>query len=184
MRRIIMRKGAGALHRALQRVDPQSAARLAENDAERIIRAYEVYLVSGKPMSLWQQQPRDALRGFRWLKIGVDVPRKLLYQRIDKRVEEMVQGGFLEEVRGLLERFPRSSHAFKAIGYRQVAEHLEGKLSLEQAIEETKKESRHYAKRQITWFRSEPGIIWLDGRLELNDLQQRSAALVSAFLGK
>jgi tRNA dimethylallyltransferase len=182
MRRIIARKGAKILHNALKKIDPQSASRLADNDAERIIRAYEIYLVSGKPMSWWQQQPRDALQGFLWLKIGINVPRELLYQRIDRRVDEMIKGGLLEEVQRLLEQFPRSS--FKAIGYRQVAEYLGGKLSLGQAIEDTKKESRHYAKRQLTWFRSEPGVIWLDGQQELKDLEQQSSALVAEFLEK
>jgi len=182
MRNIIRRKGSRILHHALKRIDSQSAARIAETDAERIIRAYEIFLVSQKPMSWWQQQPRDAFRGYRWLKIGIDVPREQLYQRINQRVEEMFQAGFLEEVRGLLERFPRSSHAFKAIGYRQIAEHLDGQLSLEQAVEETKKQSRHYAKRQLTWFRADPSILWLDGRLDPNELQIRAAALIAEFL--
>jgi tRNA dimethylallyltransferase len=143
----------------LQRVDPESARRLDSSDAERIIRAYEVYLISGKPMSWWQKQPRDAFKGYRWLKLGIAVPREHLYERINQRVEEMLKGGFLEEVRGLLDRFPRSSQAFKAIGYRQIAEFLEGRLSYQQAIEETKIESRRYAKRQMTWFRSDYSIV-------------------------
>ncbi len=182
MRKIIACKGSRILHRALKRIDPQSATRIAETDAERIIRAYEVYLVSQKPMSWWQQQPRDVFSEYRWLKISIDVPREQLYQGINQRVDEMFHAGFLEEVRGLLEKFPRSSHAFKAIGYRQIAEHLDGQSSLEQAIEETKKQSRHYAKRQLTWFRADPGIIWLDGRLNSNELQARAAALITEFL--
>ena len=133
-------------------------------------------------MSWWQQQPRDAFLGYRWLKIGIAVPREQLYQRIDERVEEMFQAGFLEEVRGLLERFPKASHAFKAIGYRQAAEYLGGRLTLPQAIQETKKQSRHYAKRQLTWFRSDPDIIWLDGRLDSSELQTRASDLVTEFL--
>jgi len=182
MRRIIQRKGPRILHRALQRVDPPSAARIAEKDAERIIRAYEVYLVSGKSMSWWQEQPRDALRGFRWLKLGIDLPREQLYRNIDRRVEEMFQAGFLEEVRWLLGKFPRSSQAFKAIGYRQVAEYLEGTISLEQALEETRKESRHYAKRQLTWLRSDRNILWLDGQTGFDELRQKASALISGFL--
>jgi tRNA dimethylallyltransferase len=182
MREIIGRKGPRILHRALRRVDPQIAVRIAETDAERIVRAYEVYLASGKPMSWWQQQPRDALGGCRWLKIGIDVPRKQLYQRIDQRVDDMFRAGFLEEVRDLRARFPKASHAFQAIGYRQVAEYLDGGLSFEQAMEETKKQSRHYAKRQLTWFRADPGIVWLDGRLDSNELKTRAADLVAEFL--
>ncbi len=181
MRRIIERKGSRILHRAMQRIDPESAAKIAEADAERIVRAFEIYLVSGKPMSWWQRQPREAFHGYRWLKIGIDTPRDQLYQRINQRVEEMFQAGLVEEVRGLLERFPKSSNAFKAIGYRQVTEYLDGRLSLAQAIEETKTQSRHYAKRQVTWFRSDPDIVWLDG-LDASDFQTKAADLVRKFL--
>jgi tRNA dimethylallyltransferase len=182
MRRIVSRKGSGILHRALDRVDPESAARIAENDAERTIRAYEMYLISGKTMNWWQEQPRDALKGYRWLKIGIDFPRDQLYTNIEQRVDEMFARGFLNEVRQLLERFPRESNAFKAIGYRQVAEHLEGGLTFEQALEETKRESRRYAKRQLTWFRSDRDIFWLDGQSGAEALQHRAADLLSHFL--
>ncbi len=182
MRKIIARKGPGILHRALMRVDPQSAARIAKMDAERIIRAYEVYLASGKSMDWWQQHPRDAFRGCRWLKIGIALPREQLYQRINQRVEDMYKGGLLEEVQALLERFPRTSQAFKAIGYRQAVEYLGGRISLQQAIEDTQKESRHYAKRQLTWFRADAGIVWLDGQLDPGELQTRAAELVTEFL--
>ncbi len=182
MRRIIKRKSAKILHRALQRVDPECARRLAERDAERIIRAYEVYLVSGKSMSWWQQQPRDALKGYRWLKIGIEISREQLYRRIEQRVEEMFHSGFLEEVSSLREKFPRESKAFKAIGYRQIAEYIDGKLSYQQAIDSTKTESRHFAKRQRTWFRADRSIIWLDGQADFPDLKDRASALISAFL--
>ena len=181
MRRIVNLKGLGILHRALHRIDPGSAARIAENDAERIIRAYEMHLLSGKNMSWWQEQPRDALKGYRWLKIGIDIPRDQLYLRIERRVDEMFEHGFLDEVKQLLEKFPRESNAFKAIGYRQVAEHLEGRLTFEQTLEETKRESRRYAKRQLTWFRSDRDIVWLDGQAA-EALQSKAAAMVSGFL--
>jgi tRNA dimethylallyltransferase len=183
MRRILQRKGPQILHRALRRVDPLCAAKIADMDAERIIRAYEVYLTSGKPMHWWQQQPRDTFHGFRWLKIGINFPRDQLYQRINDRVDEMFRRGLMEETRDLLARFPRTCQAFKAIGYRQAAACLEGSIPLDQAIEETKKESRHYAKRQMTWFRSDADIVWLDGRLDFSTLNQKAAGLISDFLG-
>jgi tRNA dimethylallyltransferase len=184
MRKIIRRKGSRILHRFLQRVDPASAAKIAETDAERIIRAYEVYLISRKPMSWWQRQPRDTLKGYRWLKLGLRVPREQLYQRINQRAEKMFQAGFLEEVRLLIDRFPGESHAFKAIGYRQAAEYLEGRLTLAEAIDETKKQSRHYAKRQLTWFRADSEIVWLDGQLNSSELRIQAADLVNEFLNK
>jgi tRNA dimethylallyltransferase len=184
MRKIIKQKGPQVLHRALNRIDPHCAAKIADTDAERIIRAYEVYLTSGKTMHWWQQQPRDTFHGYRWLKIAISLPREQLYQRINQRVEEMFRHGLLDETRTLLSRYPKTSQAFKAIGYRQAAACLEGCLQLDQAIDETKKESRHYAKRQMTWFRSAPDVIWLDGQLDFSDLQQRAADLITAFLPK
>lgn len=184
MRQIIKRKGPKILHRSLRRIDPKSAERIAETDAERVIRAYEVYLATGKPLSWWRQKPRDSLEGYRWLKIGIRVPREQLYRRIDQRAEEMFRSGFLDEVQQLMSRFPSECHAFKAIGYRQAVEYFEGKLTLEQTIEETKKQSRHYAKRQLTWFRSDPDITWLEVESNLEALQTKAADLIEDFLKK
>jgi tRNA dimethylallyltransferase len=182
MRHIIQRKGPRVLHRALQHIDPECAARIAQMDAERIIRAYEVYLVSGKSMTWWQQQPRDALQGFRWLKIGINLPRDRLYERINQRVDDMFRNGLLDETRELLKQFSPHSQAFKAIGYRQAAACIEGRMTESEAVEETKMHSRRYAKRQLTWFRADPAAIWLDGSLEPEELQRRAADLVADFL--
>lgn len=184
MRKVIRRKSPQALHRALQRVDPECAAKITAMDAERVIRAYEVYLVSGKTMTWWQKQPRDAFKGFRWLKIGIDIPRDALYERINKRVDEMFQRGLMAEVRELLQKFSPNSQAFKAIGYRQAVECIEGRMTESEAIEETKKQSRHYAKRQLTWFRADPSIVWLAGNQETTELQSRAEDLVERFLRK
>jgi tRNA dimethylallyltransferase len=184
MRKIIRRKNSAVLHRYLQKADPVSAARIAPADADRIIRAYEVYLLTGRTMGWWQNQPRDAFLGYRWLKIGIDTPREQLYERINNRVIEMFRGGLLEEVTQLLTKFPRQAHAFKAIGYKQAIAHLDGSIALQQAIEETQIESRHYAKRQLTWFHSDPNIIWLDGQLDMSEIRERAAALIEAWLGK
>lgn len=182
MRTIIRHKGPEILHRALQKIDPFSAAKISANDADRIIRAYEVYLVSGRPMSWWQQQPRDAFKEFRWLKIGIDLPRDLLYQRINERVAGMFAGGLLEEVEALLKTYSPACHAFKAIGYRQAAEYIGGKIPLSQAIEETKQESRRYAKRQLTWFRADPDILWLDGKLNPEGLFLKASKAIQEFI--
>ena len=133
-------------------------------------------------MSWWQQRPRNALSGYRWLKIGILIPRPELYGRINRRVEEMFRRGFLEEVQGLMDRYPRNAPAFKAIGYRQVVDYLDGKSSIEEAIEETKIESRRYAKRQMTWFRRDPDIQWIEDEGEPERLQKSAEALVEGFL--
>jgi tRNA dimethylallyltransferase len=182
MRRILERKGPRPLHRALRRVDPEAAAAISETDASRIVRAYEVYLTSGKPISWWRRQRTDRLEGFSWLKLGLYWPRQLLYQRIDRRVIDMHASGFVEEVRSLLQRYPKSCHAFKAIGYRQIVQFLEGRCDLEQAIRDTQMESRRYAKRQLTWFRSDPEIVWLDANSDWQELQTQAHKLVTAHL--
>ena len=182
MRIIIERKGPKVLHRALERVDPHSAGRIAEADGDRIIRAYEIYLASGRTMSWWQQQPRNTLQGYRWLKIGIHLPRPTLYERINARVDEMFQRGFLEEVKTLTALHSENSPAFKAIGYRQAIDYFNGKRSLEEAVEDTKKESRRYAKRQMTWFRRDPDIRWIEGACEKENLEARAEDLVEKYL--
>jgi tRNA dimethylallyltransferase len=184
MRAIVQRKGAKILHRLLERTDPEAAARIAPNDAERIIRACEIYLVSGKNMSWWQNRPRDALTGYRWLKIGIDMPRELLYQKINLRVERMFSNGLLDETRRLLEIYPASCPAFKAIGYRQAAEYLADRVTLAQAVESTQMESRRYAKRQITWFRADRKIIWLRAESDFDDatIIEQALSAVRGFI--
>ncbi len=183
MRRIVEHRGSRSLHAALQNVDPSSAARIAPTDAARVVRAYEIYLVTGRPMSWWQRQPKDPLLEFRWLNLAPSWSREALYHRIDRRVEEMVAGGFVEEVRSLLTRYPRACHAFKAIGYRQIASYLDGEYSLESAIEDTQRESRRYAKRQLTWFRGLKGLIWLEAANDLDAAYARAFELVGNYLG-
>lgn len=182
MRRIVARRGPKSIYAALRRIDPETAARLAPADAERNIRAYEIYLLTGKTMSWWQNQPKNELLRFRWLKLGIRWPRQQLYARIDQRVEEMLRRGFVGEVQTLIARFPRDCHAFKAIGYRQIVGYLEGKWSLEQAIADTQRESRRYAKRQLTWFRADPDIVWLDATLGPETLLEQASDAVAGFL--
>jgi tRNA dimethylallyltransferase len=182
MRRVLERRGSVRLHRALARVDPEAAGRISPADASRIVRAYEVFLLTGKPISCWQQQPTDQLTGFRWLKLAISWPREALYERIDRRVDTMIQRGFIEEVRELLRSYPPDSHAFKAIGYGQIAAFLEGRTKLEDAVEEIKRETRRYAKRQLTWFRAENGVRWLEGTLGADRIEAQAAELVSSFV--
>ena len=173
----------GSLYRILLRADPVSAGRISRADTARIIRALEVYFLSGKPISWWQKETGERLAGFRWLKLGIQWPRELLYQRINARANAMFEGGLVEEVRTLLERFPRDCNAFKAIGYRQVADYLAHELTFDQAVEEVQRESRRYAKRQLTWFRADPEIVWLDGTSGEARLIQEAMAAVRTFIG-
>jgi tRNA dimethylallyltransferase len=179
---ILQRKGAPYLHRRLQRIDPQTAGRIASTDASRTVRAYEIYLLTGKTMEWWQQQARDSLKGFRWLKLGISWPREKLYQRINLRVEEMFQQGLVEEVRRLVEKYPKDCHAFTAIGYRQIIEYLDGALSLDQAIHDTQQATRNYAKRQLTWFRADGGVTWLQTSEDIEATAAEASRLIRTFL--
>ncbi len=183
MREIIRRRGPACLHRALSRVDPQSAGRISPVDRSRIVRAYEVYLLTGKPISRWHEQKPGRLLGFRWLKLGLNWPREELYRRINLRVEAMFHAGFVEEVRNLLASYPRDCHSFKAIGYRQIADCLDGRCLLDEALRATQQESRRYAKRQLTWFRGMPDVLWLDASRDWDTLESEAFRLVESHLG-
>ena len=153
-------QGLPALLARLQALDPATARRLAKGDTYRIVRALEVVEATGHPLSEahaahgFQDRPYDTL------KLGLELPREELYRRIEARVDAMVAQGWLEEVRGLLPRYPPGIKPLQALGYRHLVAHLEGRLSLAEATEQTKKETRRYAKRQLTWFRADPEVRW------------------------
>lgn len=155
------RRGVESLHRLLKRLDPDSAARLGPRDRQRLVRALEVRLSAGRPLSsVLRDEPFGAER-YDAVKIGLDMDRKALYARIDARVDEFFAAGLVDEVRGLLRAGRRASaNAFKALGYREVAAHLRGTIPLEEAVALTRRNTRRYAKRQMTWFRKEPEVAW------------------------
>jgi tRNA dimethylallyltransferase len=152
------------LHRLLGRLDPASAARIHSNDAPKLIRAIEVCLVARRPMSQIMSQPmaRDPLSGFRLLRIGLNPPRKPLYDRLNQRAAVMFASGLVEETRGLLDRFGPVK-ALDSLGYRQALGVVRGECSVEEATAAAQQGHRNYAKRQLTWFRREPDVAWLEG---------------------
>jgi tRNA dimethylallyltransferase len=157
------REGNGVLLDRLRTVDPMAAGRLHVNDRLRIIRALEVYQQSGQPFSAHQSGHGFAEEWCTALKIGIDVPRDELYRRINLRVEQMLADGLVEEVQGLLAAgYDRNLKALRSIGYKEICAYLAGELSLSEATELIKRDTRHYAKRQLTWFKREAGIIWVE----------------------
>lgn len=171
----------GSLHRVLSRLDPVAAARIHANDKNKIMRALEVRLVEGKPISEAFQRGRDGLRGFRPCKIGLNPPRALLYQRLDARTTGMFEHGLIEEVQGLLARgVPPGAKPFESLGYKQALQTIEGRLTREQAVAATQLETRRYAKRQLTWFRKEHGVRWLDGFGDESSLQRNALSLLTS----
>lgn len=158
-------KGAPALHRRLQDVDPAAASRIHPNDLRRIVRALEVHEATGRPISEQQTQFGSPSPRFDCVLAGIRRDRGELYDRINRRVDAMFAQGLVEEVRALLARPGGISHAAaQFVGYREVIAHLRGELSLGDAIERVKARTRQFAKRQGTWFRSFPQIRWVEAR--------------------
>jgi tRNA dimethylallyltransferase len=166
LRRMAARHGPARLHRFLSSLDPASAARLAPADGQRVVRALELALLGGATWSerLAREGTWSAARErYRSLKIGLDLERGALVDRLAARVDAFFEAGLVEEVRSLLAAgVPESANAFKAIGYREVIAALGAGEDPDTVREAVKISTRRYAKRQRTWFRAEPGIVWLD----------------------
>ncbi|RXT15205.1 tRNA (adenosine(37)-N6)-dimethylallyltransferase MiaA [Ammoniphilus sp. CFH 90114] len=153
--------GKEALHQRLQAIDPITAKRLHQNDVKRVIRALEIYELTGKPMAEYQQRSSES--PYQLCLLGLTMERTLLYERINMRVDLMISQGLVAEVQRLLDQgYDSSIPSLQGIGYKEVIDYLHGKTSLDEAIERIKKNSRNFAKRQLTWFRSMKDINWLD----------------------
>lgn len=153
--------GAEYLHARLTLVDPASAERIAVTDLVRIVRALEVYEQTGIPLSEHQQAHSFHGKDYAALHLGIDFPRETLYQRVEARVDMMMAAGLQDEVRGLLARgYTRELKPMQALGYKQLCEHLAGESTLEEAVRRIKRDTKHYAKRQLTWFKSDP-VKWV-----------------------
>ena len=155
---------AGLLHRLLRRLDPVAAARIHPNDFNKQIRAIEVCLSERRPMTDQFGKGRDPLTGYRIIRIGLDPPRPELHARIDARVTHMFDSSLIDEVREILQRrCPRTAKPFESLGYKEALAVVEGRLSTTEAIRLAQNETRQYAKRQMTWFRREPDVVWIKG---------------------
>jgi len=157
------REGVSHLHEALRLIDPEAAGRISANDAKRIIRALEVYRLTGKPISSFQKQFEAERPRHDWTIIGLRREKAVESHRINARVKKMIELGLVDEVKSLLaEEKPLSPQARCAIGYAEIIDHLEGRMSLEDAVEEIKKNTRRLAKGQRTWFKTFRQVNWLD----------------------
>ena len=174
LNRIRERHGSEHLHRLLKRLDPLAAENYYPRDWPRIQRAIEVHLQTGR--SIMDQRPERAEpheSAHRLRILALNPPRAELYQRINERTEVHFKAGLVDEVKDLLARgFSPASNALGAHGYRRVVEYLQGLRDLDSALEQTKLDVRHYAKRQLTWFRHEAGVEWFDGFGEENRIQR------------
>jgi tRNA dimethylallyltransferase len=177
--RTARKHGRNWLHRLLKRLDPASAVRIHSNDTPKLIRALEVCLAARKPMS--EVLARDPLTGFRLLRIGLNPPRKELYARLDARCATMFAAGLMDETRGLLARYGPVK-AFDALGYRQARAVLAGEMNQAEAIAATQQAHRNYAKRQLTWFRREPEVHWINCFGDDPETARAAAELIGVHL--
>ncbi|MDT8441023.1 MAG: tRNA (adenosine(37)-N6)-dimethylallyltransferase MiaA [Desulfuromonadales bacterium] len=163
LRAIAESEGSAVLHRRLAEVDPVAAVRLHPNDLVRIERALEVHALTGRPLSQLQQEHAFAQRRYRTLKIGLDLDRQELIARIDRRATRMFAEGLLDETRRLLAAgYDPASTALRTIGYRQAVAVLRAEMTEAEALDDLQRATRRYAKQQLTWFRRDKSIIWLD----------------------
>jgi tRNA dimethylallyltransferase len=170
--------GLPALYKRLLHLDPATAMRLHPHDTYRIVRALEVMEATGRPLSALIAAHRFQDSPYQVLKLGLALPREELYQRIELRVEIMLEQGWLDEVRGLLERYPPTLKPLQALGYRHLINYLTGRWSWPEALTLLARDTRRYAKRQLTWFGSDPQIRWFHP-----DQTEDMARLLAEFFG-
>jgi tRNA dimethylallyltransferase len=175
------RRGLRHLHEELRRVDQEAAVRISPNDLRRVVRALEVFRLTGIAISEHQRRHRFASHHWDTLTIGLSLPRDELYQAINRRFDAMIEAGLIDEVRALVAR----GHAFDrppldSIGYREIAASISGELTFPEALEQAKRASRQLAKRQLTWFRKERDILWMDAR----EGSDRARELLARFFAR
>ena len=154
--------GAEALHAELEKIDPKSAEDIPAGNVKRVVRALEFYKLSGKRISEHNEEQKAKGSPYNFAYFVLNDHRNLLYDRIEKRIDEMLEEGLVEEVHGLKNRgFTKDMVSMKGLGYKEILDYLDGNLTLEEAVYILKRDTRHFAKRQLTWFRREPEVSWI-----------------------
>ena len=175
------KRGRGWLYQILMRLDPKSAERIHPHDKPKLIRALEICIAARQPMSQAWEQGREALKGFRILRIGLEPDRDYLYQRINKRAAEMFRAGLVEETKMLLEKYGEA-RPFDSLGYKQARGLIRGQLREMDAIALAQQGHRNYAKRQLTWFRREPDMYWLHGFGDEPRIRKKAMEMIEQML--
>jgi tRNA dimethylallyltransferase len=173
-------KGSPHLHRILSRLDPTAAAKIHANDIPKLVRAIEVCLASRTKLTEMWQQGRDPLHGFRIVRLGLDPDRNALYHRINQRAQRMFDAGLVEETRTLMSKYGETTRPLAALGYKQAVQLLRGAINRETAVQAAQQAHRNYAKRQMTWFRREPDVIWLAGFGDDPHVQEEAISKVAS----
>ena len=156
-------KGSHTLHEMLRQVDPESAASIHENNKKRVIRALEFYRQTGTPISRHNEQERRKASPYRFVYFVLTDERRHLYERIDYRVDKMLKDGLIEEVTWLKEQgYTRDMVSMQGLGYKEILSYLDGEMTLDEAVYTLKRDTRHFAKRQLTWFKRERDVVWIE----------------------
>jgi tRNA dimethylallyltransferase len=179
LRKLAATRGPAYLHRLLTRLDTDAAAAIHINDVPKVIRAVEVSLAADQPLTKQWQKGRDALTGYRILRFGLNPPRVRLYERINQRAVAMFDRGLIEETERLIARYGPGCRPLTSLGYAEAAAVLQNELTREQAVAQAQQGHRNYAKRQLTWFRREPDMTWLEGCGGDEDITEQALQLVT-----
>ncbi len=177
-------KGSGYLHRLLRRLDPAAAEKIHANDKPKLIRALEVCLAERRPMTEAWKEGRDPLHGFRILRLGLNPDRSALYDRINRRAQTMFARRLVQETRQLLAKYGEAPPPMHSLGYKQAVQLLRGQIDSATALALAQQAHRNYAKRQMTWFRGEPEVMWLAGFGDDSEIVRAAIEIVGPrFLG-
>lgn len=169
LNKIAEEQGLQKLYNMAQAIDPVAMKKISENDKKRIIRVLEIYHKTGKTKTEQELESRKSKIKYNYKVFAITMDRQVLYEKIEKRVDKMVEQGLIDEVQGILNKYQKFPTAMQGLGYKEVVEYLENKTTKEEMVEKIKKETRHYAKRQLTWFRKNKNIIWLNGENSIED---------------
>lgn len=156
-------EGLENLYQKAKKIDEKAIEKISQNDKKRIIRILEIYKATGRNKTEQEMESRKKEVKYDYKVFAINIERPILYERINKRVDIMIAQGLMEEVKKIIKKYPELPTAMQAIGYKEIVEYLDNKITIEDAIEKIKQETRRYAKRQITWFKRIENIKWLDG---------------------
>ena len=156
-------EGLQKLYNMALEIDPDAMKKISSNDKKRILRVLEIYNATGKTKTEQEIESRKNKPEFEYKVYAINWDRKLLYERIDKRVDIMIEQGLVEEVKNIVKKYNKFPTAMQGLGYKEVVEYLNGNCTKEEMVEKIKKETRHFAKRQLTWFKKDKNTIWLNG---------------------
>ena len=181
LEKIVEKQGLESLYKKAKIIDSVAMEKISSNDKKRIFRVLEIFNATGRTKTQQELESRKNENPYEYIVFAIDMDREKLYERINRRVDIMIDNGLVDEVRNLIAKYNTLPTAIQGLGYKEVVQYLEGKITYEDMIETIKKETRHYAKRQLTWFRRNKEITWLNG---LDDIQNNISVILEGVKGE